>query len=454
MRVLWVCNIMLPALARMLELPYSNREGWITGSFERLIRQPRGGGSAERLVELGVCCPMPKGQTEAHLAMDIETGHEIGSLDAPDREGRGVVDFFGFYEDLDHPETYHEELEFRFIDIIAKFQPDIVHIFGTEFPHTLAMIRAFGHPERTLIGIQGLCCSIANAYMADLPYKVQKRVTFRDWYRKDSLEMQQKKFMMRAKLEEEALRYTPHITGRTTFDRNVTKAMNKEAIYHAMNETMRPEFYDGQWHLENVEPYSIFLSQGDYPLKGFHYVLQAMPAIIEKFPNAHLYVAGNSIIGRVGGPVSGRKKYPEPLWITSYGKYLEQLIRKGRLKGHVTMLGRLDAKGMKERFLKSHVFVCPSIMENSPNSVCEAMLLGMPVVGAKVGGIGDLIDDGREGILFPGGNAKELTEGILAVFYDNELADNLGENARATARIRHNPDTNYMRLLEIYKSMV
>jgi glycosyltransferase involved in cell wall biosynthesis len=450
MRVLWLCNIMLPAFARMAGLPFSNREGWLTGSFEKLIHEREQEGSPELLVELGVCCPVPAELGECHRVMDVASGKEVTDSDGG---AQGTVDFYGFQENLNTPEIYDRDLEDRFFAIIREFRPDIVHIFGTEFPHCLAMVRAFHHPERTLIGIQGLCCSIAEAYMADLPYSVQRRATFRDWYRKDSLEEQRHKFRMRANMEAQALRHTAHITGRTSFDRSMTSRINDDAVYHSMNETMRPDFYTDEWNIDNVEPYSIFISQGDYPLKGFHYMLEAMPAVLDKFPEAHLYVAGNSIIGDVGGAITKKRKYPEPLWITSYGMYLKKLIRRNHLKGHVTMLGKLDAAGMKERFLRSHVFVCPSIMENSPNSLCEAMLLGMPVVAAKVGGIGDLVIDGEEGILFPGGKYDELAEGIKTVFYDDNVADWLGGNARIRAQIRHNPDTNFRRLLEIYRSI-
>lgn len=81
------------------------------------------------------------------------------------------------------------------------------------------------------------------------------------------------------------------------------------------------------------------------------------------------------------------------------------------------------------------------------------MLLGMPVVAAKVGGIGDLIDDGHEGILFPGGRYMELAEGVKTIFFDNDLAAWLG-SARERALIVHNPDTNFRRLIEIYRSIL
>ena len=426
MRILWVCNIVLPAFARELGLPVTERGGWLEGSFDRIRRDPGE-------TPLGICAPVPADRASVR----IQSGETV---------------FYGFYENTNAPEIYDERMETRLREIIDDFEPDIVHIFGTEFPHALAAARAFGNPKRTLIGIQGLCCRIADVYMADLPYRVQRSVTFRDWYRRDTLQDQQKKFRLRAKNEEKALKLTAHITGRTTFDREATQEINEEAVYHPMNETLRAPFYRGQWDVSKVERHSIFLSQGDYPLKGFHYMLEAMPLILEKFPDAHLYVAGSSIIG--GGRSSSGRKYPMALKISAYGKYLRGLIRKGHLQDKVTMLGRLTAQQMKEQYLKSNVFVCPSIMENSPNSVCEAMLLGMPVVSAKVGGVPDLISDGEEGILFPGGKVDELAEGVKTVFYDDELAMTLGGYARRRAKQVHNPDTNFKRLIGIYRSMM
>ena len=185
---------MLPAFAQKMGLPYSNREGWLSGSFARLIQEP---GNGENLVDLAVACPVPAEVGNCSFSYPVS---DFGEPDAA-----GTVHFYGFLENLNAPEVYDRSLETRFREILADYQPDMVHIFGTEFPHALAMVRSFRDPERTLVGIQGLCCSIAAAYMADLPYKVQKRVTFRDWYRRDSLEQQQHKFQIRARNEAHAL---------------------------------------------------------------------------------------------------------------------------------------------------------------------------------------------------------------------------------------------------------
>lgn len=424
---------MLPAFAKSVGLPFSNREGWLTGCFHRLVEEKVETGSEENLIELGVCIPVPEQFRNCRKEVD------------------GAV-FYGYTENLSTPEIYDSKLEGRFAAVLEDFHPDVVHIFGTEFPHTLAMVRAFGKPEKTLIGIQGLCCAIAEAYMAQLPYAVQRAKTFRDIVRKDSLREQQEKYRLRAANERKALQLTSHVTGRTTFDREGTYAIHPEERYHLMNETLRPEFYKGRWDLNSVEKHSIFLSQGDYPLKGFHFVLEAMPRIRKEFPDAKVYVAGNSIIGNVGG-VLPKKRLPEAVWISAYGLYLKKLIRDNNLEDHVVMLGPLDADQMMARYQRSHVYVCPSVLENSPNSLCEAMLLGMPVIASNVGGIPDLVTNGEEGLLFPSGDVEDLADDICNLFTNDQFACRLGSAAHKEAVVRHNAHTNYLRLLEIYHTI-
>lgn len=422
MKVLWICNIMLPAIGQELNLPYSNREGWLSGIFEKVCRK-------EAPFTLGICFPF---KTEKKLSV------------------QGIT-CYSFQEDLSRPEVYDEGLEVSFQRIFEDFKPDMIHIFGTEFPHTLAAVRVFHNPNKTLIGIQGLCGEIAGVYMAGLPENVQKKATFRDYIRKDSLKQQQEKFIARGKHEAEAISGCGNITGRTRFDREGTARINPHALYYPMNETMRKEFYEGQWKLSLCREHSIFLGQGDYPLKGMHFVLEALAGLLPKYPDAVLYVAGNSIIAH--------GSFKERLKLSAYGKYLLTLIRKYELADKVVMLGKLNAEEMKQQFLKSSVFVCASVLENSPNTVGEAQLLGVPVVASVTGGIPDMITDGREGFLFPVGNAAKLAEKIEILWdrrKDEEalcLAERISANARERARITHDGENNYLRLLEIYEAI-
>jgi len=129
------------------------------------------------------------------------------------------------------------------------------------------------------------------------------------------------------------------------------------------------------------------------------------------------------------------------------------LILTNQLEDKVTMLGPLDEAAMKERFLLSSVFVCPSVVENSPNSLCEAMLLGMPVVAAAVGGIPSLLSDGKNGLLYEPGNVRDLTAAI-EIAWDLETGEVIAVAAAKRAKKTHNRILNYMRLREIYNEIM
>ena len=116
-------------------------------------------------------------------------------------------------------------------------------------------------------------------------------------------------------------------------------------------------------------------------------------------------------------------------------------------------LGRLDSAQMCDRYLKSHVFLCASSLENSPNSLGEAMLLGMPVVSANVGGVPSMLADKKEGLLYPHRETNRLADAVCAMFGDDKLAVTCGEYARERAMITHDRETNYQRLLEIYREL-
>ena len=427
MKVLWVCNIMPPTIARQIGVSYSNREGWLSGILDR-VAQEQGRNS----IELGIAFP---------------AGEELGDLQRTMQLGENMsCRCYGFSENTDTPEVYDPGLEKRFEEILADYKPDILHVFGTEFPHALACIKTYGQPERTLVSIQGLCSAIAEEYMADLPVKVQRQVTLRDRIKEDSLKQQKKKFKKRGEHEKEALLLTGHIAGRTDFDREQTAKINSSAVYHYLNETLRGIFYHDRWKRTACEPYSIFLSQGDYPLKGFHYLLRALPKVLEQFPDTHVYVAGANII-EVG-------TFQDRLKLSAYGKYIRKLIRENRLSNRITMLGRLTAEEMKEQYLRCHLYVLPSALENSPNSLGEAMMLGMPCVAADVGGVHNLLTDGGDGLLYPAGDVEALADRIIEIFTKEAIVERFSDNARKHARVNHDADQNYYRLLHIYREML
>lgn len=429
MRVLWVCNIMLPMIAEKLHVESNVKEGWITGILTRLLKEGKNSD-----ITLGIAFPANENLARFH---DVYVFQEM------------PIDCYGFYEDMNRLEEYQPSIESRMEEIIGEFKPDVVHVFGTEYPHALAVAKAYSHPERLLYGIQGVISYYGNSYLADLPKSVYNRKTFRDIVKKDSILQQKDKFCKRGQMEIRTVRMTGNVTGRTDFDKGFTKEVNEDVVYYPMNETMRPCFYEGSWKLDECKKHQIFFSQADYPLKGFHYLLQALPKVLSEYPDTRVVVAGNDIIHKKG--LLGFLK------ISSYGKYLAKLIRKNGLQDKITFLGKIPAEEMKNQYLQSNALVCSSVLENSPNSVGEAMLLGTPVIAARVGGIPSMLIDRKEGLLYEGGNVDALADTIIELWKEQEavipLCNRLAKAAVARARIAHDPETNFKRLLEIYRDI-
>ncbi len=425
MRVLWVCNIMPPIIGQYLGKECSVKEGWISGILARLAKE-------KEEVELGICYPVTEQSEEAKNIVQVNDNKNIAC--------------YGFAEDTVHPENYGGEvLEKRLKEIMDDFKPEVLHIFGTEYGHSLAAAKVMGNPDKILIGLQGVISECAKEYMADLPIEVQTQVSFRDWLKKDSMKQQQEKFFARGEREKEALKLCGHVTGRTEFDKIAAKAINPKAIYHHMNETMRGEFYEGQWKREECKEHSIFFSQADYPLKGFHYLLQALKDVKQKYPDVTVNVAGNSLVNY--------KTIKDKIKISAYGKYLRKLIKALHMEDKIIFLGKLSAEEMKQQYLNCHTFVCASSLENSPNSVGEAMLLGTPIVASNTGGIPSMVEQEKEGLLFEKGNTKALAETIIRTWEDDAKMNAMNENAILRARKTHSADENYKTLLNIYREM-
>jgi len=92
--------------------------------------------------------------------------------------------------------------------------------------------------------------------------------------------------------------------------------------------------------------------------------------------------------------------------------------------------GKLSLAGIKERMKNCFCLAVPSTTEGLPRVIMEAMALGKPVVGSRVGGIPDLIHDGKNGFLFEVGNSNELSEKLRALLSNREMAIEMGKKGR------------------------
>jgi glycosyltransferase involved in cell wall biosynthesis len=418
MRVLWLCNVLLPKVANHLSRNITHSGGWMVGLSDSL--------STNNNIELKIAFPLSS--SKSMISGEIEG-----------------IKYFGFPQKKSAT-MYNMQTEVYLSKIVSETQPDIIHVWGTEYPHTLAMMNvceSMGITEKVLISIQGLTSIIAQHYLTGLPLKVQSRFTFRDLVKRDNLKQQQRKFVKRGQLEIEALQKVKYVIGRTTWDKACTTQINPKAQYYLCNETLRDEFYKHCWDINRCEKHSIFVSQGSYPLKGLHFMLEAMPLVLKQFPDTKLYVGGQEIIKS--------NNIKDKLKISSYSKYIKELIRKNHLEKHIEFTGLLNEKKMCERYLQSNVFVSPSSIENSPNSLGEAMILGVPCVASYVGGVSDMLRQNEEGFIYQADAPYMMAYYICEIFGNEELALKFSKNAREHALSTHGREENTKRLMEIYK---
>ena len=412
MRVLWITNILFPEAERLLsgngELKASG--GWMLGSAEALLLNSD--------IKLTVATVSTKVKSLTKLE-----GSKMTYYILPMGHGNQRI---------------NHEYEPLWKQVQSEVRPDVVHIHGTEYSHGLAYMCACGS-DNVVISIQGMT-SAYYYYYGMSKSDVYKSLTLRDLLRGSIID-DQHRFKKRSEYEIKMLCMAHHVIGRTSWDRAHVWAINPDAKYHFCNETLRPEFYDGSmWSYEKCNKHSIFLSQAGYPIKGLHQLLKAMPLILTHYPDTTIRVAG--------GDITKCDSFKDWLHFSGYGRYVKNLIHHLHLTGKVTFIGNKNAEEMKQEYLNANVFVCPSTIENSPNSLGEAQILGVPCIASYVGGIPDMMK-GNEDNLYRFEEVEMLAEKVCQVFTAKEQQNDM----IAIAAMRHNPKINSSNLYCIYQSV-
>lgn len=425
MKILWICNVPIPRIAVDVKISAPNICGWLTG-FANSVEKIDG-------IELYIAFPQ--------LGIkEIKTG-VVGKIHYYAFSQPKLLGFLPV-EDQVHESKY---MRAHLRTIISKVSPELLHIFGTEYPHSLVAAEEFNKPEKTIVNIQGLPSFYWMHFNNGIPYQELKRFTLSNIVRGNLLQ-QAEKMKCRGMTEISTIKAVGHVIGRTDWDEACTKEINPKVQYHFCNESLRDSFYSGSWEYQNCEKHSIFMSQAATPIKGLHFMLRAMPEILRNYPDAHLYVAGNDLTKT--NSLYGKLK------ISSFAKYIKRLISKYGLEEKVTFTGLLTEQKMKERFLKSNVFVSPSTIENSPNSLGEAMLLGVPCISSDVGGVKNLLRHEEEGYVYQTDAPYMLAYYVKKIFAMKRQVEIFGNAARIHASDTHDREKNLSILLSIYHKVV
>jgi glycosyltransferase involved in cell wall biosynthesis len=175
--------------------------------------------------------------------------------------------------------------------------------------------------------------------------------------------------------------------------------------------------------------------------KGGDLALRAFIKIAESYPKATLTFVG-----------------PEDRLKSGNGTFLfqdfcrqnvpEQIGRRIRFVG---LLARFDVMSLR----RTHsITIIASRYENGPYSVLEAMSLGCPIIATAVGGIPELIKDGRNGLLAPSEDVEAISDACLTLLNDHPLAVRLGRQARLDCRDFYSPETIAEQTVSAYREAI
>ena len=121
---------------------------------------------------------------------------------------------------------------------------------------------------------------------------------------------------------------------------------------------------------------------------------------------------------------------------------------------NVNLIGRVGAERIAEELADADLYIHPAIIDNSPNTLCEAQLIGTPVIAANVGGIPQLVEDGTTGILYPYNESYTLAFKIMDLYGDKTRMQELSENEYRLSHDRHNPEHIVRTLVGIYREII
>ena len=321
----------------------------------------------------------------------------------------------------------HSDLK-RISSVIDEVDPALVHVFGTESAFGLVATRC-GRPA--IVQIQGVVNSLLPVYFGgESVWCAVNKAGFFDLlmggvYFRYLLEKK------KAERELEILRNANNVLGNTNFDREFSGEVNPARRFFYLPDPMRKPFLRGESNAkkENSRPVIQTIMHEEY-YKGLDLLFRVVARLDERGLDFEWRIAG----------LNGSEKM-----VKIFSK-----LTLGYPKGKVRFMGRLGGDELARSLGEADLYVHTSYIENPSNAVCEAQCLGVPVIAARVGGTPSIIEEGVTGLMYERGDVNGLTDLIVKVLQDKELAVGLAGSGREVAIKRHASDAILRELLRVY----
>ncbi len=334
-----------------------------------------------------------------------------------------------------------------YLDIINTFKPDLIHVHGTEL--NMGQIYRFLSDIPVVVSVQGIlteCFPVSTNGLTKFDMKPFR--TLKNLLGRGGLYSMEKRWKHGSETYElDIIRNNHYFFCRTHWDKAFVKKHNPEACIFHGEELLRPAFYNnaGKWRLDRCIPHRIFTTAGFNPIKGLHYAIKTLAEVKKLWPNVSMVIPGTQM------HVFAYRGLKQRIFGEEYVGYCNHLIDKLGVRENVIFLPYLDDKQMVEELLKANVFLSATSIDNSPNALGEAMMIGVPAVVTPVGGIPSIIEHEVNGLLTV---PNQMSENINRVFLDINFIQKISQNAYATALVRHDIETTKKQYLNAYNSII
>lgn len=417
MRILWFTNS--PSLAaQKIAKTYNVGSSWIESLEKGLVSRPD--------IELGIAFSWNSKELEQ---FQLE-GHPTQYFKMPRYPFGKWAKLFKRWTCAPEPRKALK----TYLEVVDKFQPDVIHFYGTEsiFPLIIPHLKV-----PSIIWFQGNLTVYHDKWTTAFPirkiFRYEKlwnilngESIFHDYYRDKQL----------VKREKEIFSYAQNFSCRTDWDKRLVSVMAPNAKVFHLEEAMRDAFHQNEWHPHrDRDKFVLTTTVRSNTYKGLEVVLAASKLLAP--------LISKKLEWRIIG-LAGDDPYVKASKVKA--KYFES-------DDHVKFLGFRSGPELAQELLNSDAYVHPTHIDNSPNSVCEAMLMGLPIVATNVGGVPCLLKDHEEGLLVQSGDSYALAGAILEIYKNPRKASRMGENAKVRGKQRNNLDKIIDNLLNIYSEL-
>ncbi len=359
------------------------------------------------------------------------------------KEKRNKVTYYSLFINRNFIEKIIDRCTYKYIDeliikealkVINDFKPDLIHIWGTEWCYGL--LKNYTKIP-IVIHMQGCWPVYHNAMLPPGVSFVSEML--RRWYTPKGILgywLNNRLSKERAIREEKILRINENYMGRTHWDKAIVKLYSPNSKYYLCNECLRDEFIENKKLLSsnNVIKKIVTVGGGHF-LKGYDVIFKTAN-IIKKESNINFEWI-------LLGPSSKDLKQIEYITKIKYNDI------------NIIPLGRCEEDRVINELLSSNIYIHASYADNSPNAICEAQYLGLPVISTNVGGIPSLFSkDYPMEFLVPTNDPYYLASKIIMCLEDDVLLEKLGKLNYELARERHDDYNIYTSITSIYRTLI